>query len=61
MLTVVMCRPQTGPSPDISITVMGEVPKGQALTRSGAQVGDDVSGHLGWARLGLAQLNGEIR
>ena len=48
---------------NISITVMGEVPKGQALTRSGAQVGDDiyVSGHLGWARLGLAQLNGEIR
>jgi thiamine-monophosphate kinase len=45
---------------NISITVMGEVPKGQALQRSGAQVGDDiyVSGQLGWARLGLAIRNG---
>ena len=33
----------------ISITVLGEVPKGQALVRSGAEVGDNiyVSGNLG--------------
>jgi len=39
----------------ISITVLGEVPPGQALLRSGAQVGDDiyVSGTLGDARLAL--------
>lgn len=48
---------------NISITVMGEVPQGQALTRSGARVGDDiyVSGHLGWARLGLAYLKGDLQ
>jgi len=40
---------------NIAITVIGEVPAGQALLRSGAQVGDDVyvSGPLGAARLGL--------
>lgn len=39
----------------IGITVMGEVPAGQALLRSGAQVGDDlwVSGWPGEARLAL--------
>ena len=39
----------------ISITVMGEVPPGQALLRSGARAGDDlyVSGNLGDARLAL--------
>lgn len=48
---------------NISITVMGEVPKGQALQRSGAQVGDDiyVSRPLGGARLGLACLKGELK
>ena len=39
----------------LCVTVMGEVPPGQALLRSGAQVGDDVyvSGTLGDARLAL--------
>lgn len=48
---------------NITITVMGEVPLGQALQRSGAQVGDDiyVSGALGWARLGLAVRQGTCR
>jgi thiamine-monophosphate kinase len=43
---------------NICITVFGEVPQGQALLRSGAQVGDDVyvSGTLGDASLALAQL-----
>jgi thiamine-monophosphate kinase len=43
---------------NICITVFGEVPCGQALLRSGAQVGDDVyvSGTLGDASLALAQL-----
>jgi thiamine-monophosphate kinase len=46
---------------NICITVMGEVPQGQALLRSGAQVGDDVyvSGKLGDASLALAALRGE--
>lgn len=40
---------------NICITVFGEVPTGQALLRSGAQVGDDiwVSGSLGDARIAL--------
>ncbi len=40
----------------ISIAAVGEVPPGQALLRSGAQVGDDVwvSGQLGDGALGLA-------
>jgi thiamine-monophosphate kinase len=40
---------------NICITVIGEVPAGQALLRSGARAGDDiyVSGHLGDARLAL--------
>jgi len=40
---------------NINITVMGEVPAGQALLRSGAKVGDDiyVSGTLGDARVAL--------
>jgi thiamine-monophosphate kinase len=46
---------------NIAITVMGEVPQGQALRRSGARVGDDiwVSGTLGDARLGLEVLQGK--
>ncbi len=42
----------------ICITVFGEVPRGQALLRSGAQAGDDVyvSGTLGEARLALDAL-----
>jgi thiamine-monophosphate kinase len=47
---------------NLSVTIMGEVPRGQALRRSGAQVGDDiwVSGVLGEAALGLAQLQGQV-
>jgi thiamine-monophosphate kinase len=47
---------------NISVTIMGEVPIGQALKRSGAQVGDDiwVSGTLGSAALGLAYLQGKL-
>ena len=47
---------------NICITVFGEVPRGQALLRSGARVGDDlyVSGTLGDARLALEALLGHI-
>ena len=47
---------------NICITVFGEVPQGQALLRSGAQVGDDiyVSGHVGDARLALEVFRGHI-
>ncbi len=47
---------------NICITVMGEVPPGQALLRSGAQVGDDVyvSGTLGDAALALQCLQGKV-
>jgi thiamine-monophosphate kinase len=47
---------------NICITVFGEVPRGQALLRSGARVGDDiyVSGTLGDARLALDMLAGRI-
>jgi thiamine-monophosphate kinase len=43
---------------NICITVFGEVPKGKALLRSGAQAGDDayVSGTLGDASLALANM-----
>lgn len=42
----------------ITITVLGEVPTGQALSRAGAQVGDEiwVTGSLGGARAGLEVL-----
>ena len=47
---------------NISITVFGEVPPGQALRRDAAQIGDDiwVSGTLGDARLALANYQGEL-
>ena len=47
---------------NIAITVMGEVPLGQSILRSGAQAGDDlyVSGHLGDARLALEAFRGAI-
>jgi thiamine-monophosphate kinase len=47
---------------NLSITIMGEVPKGRALRRDGARVGDDiwVSGLLGEAALALAHLQGSI-
>ena len=46
----------------IGITVFGEVPKGAALLRSGAQMGDDlwVSGTLGDARLALEAFRGRV-
>jgi thiamine-monophosphate kinase len=46
----------------ICITVMGEVPPGQALRRAGARVGDDVwvSGRLGDARLALEAFRGHV-
>ena len=48
---------------NICITVFGEVPRGQALLRSGAKVGDDiyVSGTLGDARLALDALQGHLQ
>ena len=47
---------------NICITVFGEVPKQQALLRSGAQVGDDiyVSGTLGDARLALEAMRDNV-
>jgi thiamine-monophosphate kinase len=46
------------PAVSISITVLGEVPRGLAVTRSGARPGDliYVSGKLGRAQLGLELL-----
>ncbi len=48
---------------NIAPTVFGEVPKGQALKRAGAQAGDElwVSGTPGRAALGLAHLQGRVR
>lgn len=47
---------------NLSITVLGEVPRGQALLRSGARAGDEVyvSGSLGDARLALEALQGRL-
>jgi thiamine-monophosphate kinase len=47
----------------IAITVLGEVPEGSALLRSGARPADDiwVSGQLGGAALGLAHLQRRVR
>jgi thiamine-monophosphate kinase len=46
----------------MTITVFGEVPRGQALLRSGARAGDDVwvSGTLGDARLALEAQRGRL-
>jgi thiamine-monophosphate kinase len=46
----------------LCITVMGEVPAGQALLRSGARPGDElwVSGRLGDARLALEVFRGTV-
>jgi len=46
----------------IAVTVIGEVPEGASLLRSGARPGDDiwVSGELGGAALALAQLQGRV-
>eukprot|EP00439_Symbiodinium_sp_Y106_P089480 s1_g2016.t1 len=50
-----------GPSV-FSLTAIGEVPTGQMVTRSGAQVGDDVwvTGTIGDAALGLRAAQGEF-
>jgi thiamine-monophosphate kinase len=47
---------------NICITVIGQVPPGQALLRSGARAGDDlwVSGTLGDARLALEVFRGQV-
>jgi thiamine-monophosphate kinase len=47
---------------NICITVVGEVPAGQALLRTGARIGDDVyvSGTLGDARLALEVFRGRL-
>lgn len=47
---------------NLCITVMGQVPAGQALLRSGAQPGDQVwvSGRLGDARLALEVFRGQV-
>lgn len=46
----------------VCVTVMGEVPAGLALRRSGARAGDDVwlSGAAGEAALGVAHLTGRV-
>jgi len=46
----------------LCVTIMGEVPAGSALLRSGAKVGDDVyvSGTLGDAALALAAISGRV-
>ncbi|MDD4913156.1 MAG: thiamine-phosphate kinase [Sideroxydans sp.] len=48
---------------NLCITIMGDVPRGKALRRDGAKVGDDiwVSGKLGQAALGLANLQGKLK
>ncbi len=47
---------------NIAITVIGDVPRGQALLRSGARPGDDiyVSGTVGDARLALEVFRGQL-
>ncbi len=46
---------------NLNVTILGEVPAGRALRRSGARDGDDiwVSGDLGGAALGLRYLMGD--
>ena len=46
----------------ITVTIMGEVPAGAALKRSGAKVGNDiwVSGSIGDAALAVAHRNGRV-
>jgi len=48
---------------NLSVTIMGEVPKHQALRRDAARPGDDiwVSGTLGGAALGLAVLQHKVQ
>jgi thiamine-monophosphate kinase len=46
----------------LSVSIIGEIPAGAAVTRAGGRAGDDlwVSGQPGRAALGLAALRGEI-
>jgi thiamine-monophosphate kinase len=46
----------------LSVQIMGEVPTGKAIQRSGAKADDDiwVSGMIGSAALGLAHLQGKV-
>jgi len=48
---------------NLCVTIMGEVPQGAALRRTGAQVGDDIwiSGTVGDAALALAHLQGRVQ
>jgi len=48
---------------NLCVTVLGEIPAGQALTRGGARAGDDVyvSGELGDAALAVAAQSGRVR
>ncbi len=47
---------------NLCVTILGEIPAGQAITRAGARVGDDVyvSGQLGDAALAVAAGTGRI-
>ncbi|HRP65310.1 MAG TPA: thiamine-phosphate kinase [Thauera sp.] len=47
----------------LSVTIIGELPHGAAITRAGGRAGDElwVSGQPGLAGLGLAALRGEAR
>ncbi|MDX8386018.1 MAG: thiamine-phosphate kinase [Gallionella sp.] len=47
---------------NLSVTIMGEVPQGQSLLRSGAEEGDEIwiSGNLGDAALALAHIQGKV-
>jgi thiamine-monophosphate kinase len=46
----------------LTVTIMGEVPAGAAVRRSGAKVGNDiwVSGHIGDAALAVAHRHGKL-
>ena len=48
---------------NICVQIMGEIPRGRALRRDGARVGDDVwiSGHVGDAAAAVAHLKGDLR
>lgn len=53
----------SGPGPlTISLTMLGQLPRGEALLRRGAKAGDDVwvSGTIGDAMLGLAMARGDL-
>lgn len=47
----------------LSVTILGELPQGEAITRAGGKAGDDlwVSGQPGMAALGLAALRDQAR